>query len=396
MDRKKYLSWIIALAMAMSVFAIPTAGFAAEEGAQDDVSAEAAVDTQEQEIDADVNEADAVVEDESAEAVVPTEEAAEESEAVTEEESEPQMPIESKSITAKAYNYAGYLAYAANKTDLGTIVEYADYDTREIFGEVPDSYEYNEWAGKEAIPYGTDIQNELKINIKVGSTAYTTKPDNSNYFTVKFNKVALGTVVTITYTIGNASRTEKIAVTREAEPMIFVRNYVYDGKVHTITKNDMTVKIGNKVLNKSEYYIEFADRLRAVAEGDVLIRNTISCKYRFRTSELFKVLPKGTTIKKLKKGRKSITVKWKKQSAKMNKSRITGYKIQIATDKNFKHIKKTVKVKGYKKTSKKVKGLKAKKTYYVRVKTYIYREGMDYEVFSISSKWSPVKKIKTR
>ena len=126
------------------------------------------------------------------------------------------------------------------------------------------------------------------------------------------------------------------------------------------------------------------------------MNSTRTCKYRFGTCEDFYIHPKGTSIKKLKKGKKSIKVKWKKQSTKMPKVRITGYIIQVSTDKNFKKNKKTVKVKGYKKTSKTIKKLKSKKTYYVRIKTYYDKPGEDYDGYYDTSFWSPVKKIKTK
>ena len=104
----------------------------------------------------------------------------------------------------------------------------------------------------------------------------------------------------------------------------------------------------------------------------------------------FKINPKGTGISKLIRAKKAITVKWKKQSAKMSASVITGYQIQVATNKTFTKNKKTVIVKGYKKTSvkikkqakkktvkdakktsKKTKKLKKKKKYYVQIRTYM-------------------------
>ena len=61
-------------------------------------------------------------------------------------------------------------------------------------------------------------------------------------------------------------------------------------------------------------------------------------------------------------------MKWKKQSEKMAATRITGYEIQYSTNKKFTSVKKAT-VKGYGATSKKITGLKAKTTYYVRIRT---------------------------
>ena len=86
-----------------------------------------------------------------------------------------------------------------------------------------------------------------------------------------------------------------------------------------------------------------------------------------------------------------ITVKWKRQSGKMSKSRITGYQVKYATNSTFTKNKKTVTVKGYKKTSKTIKKLKANKKYYVRVRTYKKEHSNTYY-----SGWSKKKPVKTR
>ena len=94
----------------------------------------------------------------------------------------------------------------------------------------------------------------------------------------------------------------------------------------------------------------------------------------------------------MKKGKKSFTVNWNKQAAKMSKSRITGYQIQYSTSKKFtKKTTKTITVKGYKNTSKKIKKLKKKTKYYVKVRTY-----KTYYGEKMCSPWSKVKTVKTK
>lgn len=114
-------------------------------------------------------------------------------------------------------------------------------------------------------------------------------------------------------------------------------------------------------------------------------------RFDFERSLEFQIVPKGATLSKVSKGKKSLSVKWKKQSMQMSMSRITGYQVQCATDKKFTKGKKSVNVKGYKKTSTKVKKLKAKKKYYVRVRTYLKADGKTYY-----SPWSKVKNAKTK
>ena len=100
----------------------------------------------------------------------------------------------------------------------------------------------------------------------------------------------------------------------------------------------------------------------------------------------FDIIPKGTSLSKLKKGKKKITVKWKTQ-----KTQTDGYEIQCSTKKKFNNSVKTKKVTGAGKKSVTVKKLKAGKLYYVRIRTWKKAGSKIYY-----SKWSKVKKIKTK
>ena len=75
----------------------------------------------------------------------------------------------------------------------------------------------------------------------------------------------------------------------------------------------------------------------------------------------------------------------------MSNSRITGYQVQLATNDSFTKNKKTVTVHGYKKVSKRIKKLKRKKKYYVRIRTYRKINGKRFY-----SPWSKVKTVKTK
>ena len=99
-------------------------------------------------------------------------------------------------------------------------------------------------------------------------------------------------------------------------------------------------------------------------------------------------MPK-VSIKGPKKAKKSFTAKWKKLSKK-NQKAVKGIEVEYALDKNF---TKSVKFKtaGKTKTSVKIKKLKSKKTYYVRVHTYKVVKGVKYV-----SPWSAVKKVKVK
>lgn len=101
---------------------------------------------------------------------------------------------------------------------------------------------------------------------------------------------------------------------------------------------------------------------------------------------------KKPSISKTTKAKKSLKVTWKKISA------VSGYQVQYSTSKKF--AKKTVKtktVKGNKskKPSVKIKNLKSKKAYYIRLRTYktVKVNGKTTKVYS---SWSKVKTATTK
>ncbi len=92
-----------------------------------------------------------------------------------------------------------------------------------------------------------------------------------------------------------------------------------------------------------------------------------------------------TKITKVKGAKKKLTLNWKKIS------KATGYQVQVATDKKFKKIKKSVIISKNKTLSTTIKKLKSKKKYYLRVRTYRKVGGK-----KVYSKWSSVKNVKTK
>ena len=91
------------------------------------------------------------------------------------------------------------------------------------------------------------------------------------------------------------------------------------------------------------------------------------------------------TLNSVTPGSKKLTVKWSGSSV------FTGYEVQVATDKNFTKDVKTVTVKKATTYQTVVSGLKAKTTYYVRVRSYHVFEGMTYY-----GQWSNVLTGKTK
>lgn len=129
---------------------------------------------------------------------------------------------------------------------------------------------------------------------------------------------------------------------------------------------DLSADIGNET--KAEAAIEKSTSGKEVSSGTAK-----------------KVTVKQPKIQKIKRSKKKqITVYWKKDKT------VSGYQIQIATNKKMSKGKKTIAV-SKKKTSYTVKKLKSKRTYYVRIRSYKKVKGKIYY-----SKWSQIKAIKVK
>lgn len=158
-----------------------------------------------------------------------------------------------------------------------------------------------------------------------------------------------------------------------------VADQVWTGR--PITPVAKSVVCGGKTLKEGvDYLVTYADNEEVgVATAWVTAKSDLIYGSKPIT---FKIAPKGTQIKSLKAGKGKLTVKWAKQ---LNET--DGYEIAYSTKANFSKAK-TLKVKNPKKASAVIKKLKAKKTYYVRIRTYMQ---VDKQVFA--SEWSPAKSL---
>ncbi|MDO4870057.1 MAG: S8 family serine peptidase [Bacillota bacterium] len=178
-----------------------------------------------------------------------------------------------------------------------------------------------------------------------------------------------------------------------------VYDMVYDGSVQEQDIDEVEVFVDDYQLTYGRDYTVSYKNNQNVGVATMVI--TGKGNYKKSRNVTFNIMPKGTSLGKLKKAQKAITVNWKKQTEMMPNERIDGYQIQLSTTSDFSRYVKKVNVKGYSKTSKKVKKLKAKKKYYVRVRTYLCPDDdiMNQEVpdgRAIYSEWTKVKSIKTK
>ena len=159
-------------------------------------------------------------------------------------------------------------------------------------------------------------------------------------------------------------------------------SYTYNGKVKT-----PTIKIkdaaGNTLKKNTDYTVKYASGRKNVGTYKVTI--TMKGNYSGTKTVTFKINPPKTTVKKVTGASKSLKVSITKKT-----TQVTGYQIQYSTSKNFSGAK-TKTITSAKTTSATIKSLKAKKTYYVRVRTYKTVGKTKYY-----SGWSAAKSAKTK
>lgn len=164
-----------------------------------------------------------------------------------------------------------------------------------------------------------------------------------------------------------------------------IANRTYTGKA--ITQKPAISLDGEKLVPGTDYSIKYSNNKNV---GTAKVQITGKGNYKGTVTKTFRINPKGNSISKLYKGKKSFTVKWKRQFTKMSSSRITGYQIRYSRSSKMTGAKiKTIK--GYGHKYKKVKRLKAKKRYYVQVRTYKKVSGKNYY-----SGWSKIRSVRTR
>ncbi|MCR5666576.1 MAG: FMN-binding protein [Eubacterium sp.] len=159
---------------------------------------------------------------------------------------------------------------------------------------------------------------------KVSSVTVSSKPSKKKVV-VSYGKVKNADGYAIAYKLNNASKWTVKYTTKTSYTISSVKNKCVKVKVAAYTLNGSKKVLGSYV-----------------SGGKVFVNKA--------------------TIKKVKKGKKSLKVTYKKESA-------TGYQIQYSTSSKFKNAK-TIKVTSAKKTSKTIKKLAKKKKYYVRVRAY--------------------------
>lgn len=179
---------------------------------------------------------------------------------------------------------------------------------------------------------------------------------------------------------------DKLAPTSIAGATVTVADAVWTGKARK--PSAVTVKLGGKTLRQGADYAVSCKGGKKIGSYTVVVRGIGS--YTGTQTAKFKVVPKGVTVKKPAAAKRGFTATWKKPASKHLKQ-TTGYRVSWSTDKKFRKAVRSKLVKGAKKTTLKVGKLKAKKTYYVKVRAYKQVGKTKYY-----SAWSKVQKVKTK
>lgn len=266
--------------------------------------------------------------------------------------------------------YEVYLMYIEDYA--GNYMEYyADEDSNKLIG-------YEDQKNEDGT--SDEITHKIKnISYSVcnahkyvnGVTKATTSANGSTYKECKYcGAIKEGTKVTV-YKI----KTVKLSQA----------SFIYNGEVRKPTVSVYDSK-GNKI-SSSNYTVTYAKGRKNVGTYNVKVK--FKGNYKGTVNKTITIKPKGTSIKSLTAGSKQFKVKWTKQT-----TQTTGYQICYSTDSNFENAKKKL-ISKNSYTQSTVKDLKAKKTYYVKIRTYKTVK-VNGESKKIYSNWSKVKTVKTK
>lgn len=155
--------------------------------------------------------------------------------------------------------------------------------------------------------------------------------------------------------------------------------YAYTGNTYKPTAKVM-VKYAK--LPSDCYTVNYTNN-KNVGTATVTVTGKGACKGSKKVT--FKIVPKSTGLLSVAAGKKSATLKWRRQTV-----QTTGYQIQFSTSSKFTS-PTTFLVKSNKTATRKVTKLKSKKKYYFRIRTYKTVSGKKYY-----SAWSKSKAIKVK
>ena len=269
----------------------------------------------------------------------------------------------SKNMTFTSHGYSGEYDGTEHSIDVEREGDSSDYEVLfadRQFDSWADVQKYNQAQGYPAYGY-TDAGNY---------TLYYYVLDDDTLISGSKNVIISPRQVTVT--AADKSKT----VGRDDPKLTYAVDNILDGDADKLSC-DLVRAPGETI---GSYVIRLGGELKSLG-------NNYEVSFHSGT-----IKPPAKAVKRLKKGKRSFTVSWKK-AGKAEKKVIDGYQIRYSLKKNFKAAKAgSVKTKTVKKTAAKatVKKLKAGKTYYVQIRTFKKVGGVKYY-----SSWSKTRKVKT-
>ncbi len=180
---------------------------------------------------------------------------------------------------------------------------------------------------------------------------------------------------------------QSVVIDSPRKGIISKTDFTYDGKVKTPSAVVKDSK-GKSLTEGTDYRVIYSKGRKN--PGIYAVTIEFQGKYSGEFTENFTIRPKKTSLKKVSAKSRGIQVVWKKQTTQTD-----GYEIQYCTSGNFKGktLKKATVKKGA--TAKKISGLKGKKKYYVRIRTYktVRVDGKSKKLYS---DWSGKKTVRTK
>ena len=298
----------------------------------------------------------------------------------------------------KSLNYSTYLeVYEDNNHKQYVVIDtysnnedrYKVYDFTKIY-ETADEYMLtlnNNVSASDLNALTIDEYEEGAYNYLVSakSLIISAKPIHiHSYKTVITHKASINQDGKIIERCDCGNIKSEVTINRPVEFKLSKTILTYNKKVQkpTITIKDST----GKIIDSSNYIVSYSNNnSKNIGEYKIIVAFTGDF-YEGNQTLKYYIAQKETSISKLSAAKKKFTVTWKKQTYET-----TGYEIQYSTSKDFTSGNKKVSITNNKTTSKSVTKLKAKKKYYVRIRTY-KKVGKN----KIYSDWSKSKSVTTK
>lgn len=244
-------------------------------------------------------------------------------------------------------------------------------------------------SGATMVTKGKKLQLNVKINnVKQTASAWTWSSSSASIATVSSTGLvtarAAGEVI-ITAKKGSKVARQTLTVTSGSTHVsslsVSVASQTYTGSA---LKPAPVVRDGSTTLKAGKHYkVTYSNNKNP---GAATVKITGISPYTGSTTKTFAIKPKGTSLTSVTAASKGFTVKWDKQA-----TQTTGYQVQYATNSAFTANAATFRKASATTVSGAVSNLKAKTTYYVRVRTYKAVNGRNYY-----SAWSAAKTVKTK